>query len=371
MRPAPAPRPRPGRCPRLYPRARGGPRRVRPGLDRQSRPALGGRGGHARRHDPGGGRQRRYRPVRGRADRGRHRRRRDDRAGVHGRPHPLSRRRLPAGQRGPADRRHAGGVHRPDRRLCRRTEAGGVDHRRRLGSRAVAGHAAPHQGVDRLGHAQQPGLRQPARRAHGRWPTAPRSGPRASRRPPRTFPAARSCATRAPASRPASSRTTPRFRCMRRCPRRPRRSWTRRWPGPWRSPPRKGVTAVNYMSAPTAWLGAFQRARAAGTLTVRTKMFFPIDQWRWVADTVATDRPRRRLAPHRRREGLHGRVARVDHRAPVRAVPRRAEHPRPRDDPARFHPPVGAGRRLGARSRWRCTPSATGPTPCCSTCSTP
>jgi len=49
----------------------------------------------------------------------------------------------------------------------------------------------------------------------------------------------------------------------------------------------KGVTAVNFMSAPTAWLGAFQRARAAGTLTVRTKMFFPINQWRWVADTVA------------------------------------------------------------------------------------
>ncbi len=38
----------------------------------------------------------------------------------------------------------------------------------------------------------------------------------------------------------------------------------------------KGVTATNFMSAPTAWLGAFQRARAAGTLTVRTKMFFPI-----------------------------------------------------------------------------------------------
>jgi len=49
----------------------------------------------------------------------------------------------------------------------------------------------------------------------------------------------------------------------------------------------KGVTAVNFMSAPTAWLGAYQRARAAGTLTVRTKMFFPLDQWRWVADTVA------------------------------------------------------------------------------------
>ncbi|HMU60797.1 MAG TPA: amidohydrolase [Gemmatimonadales bacterium] len=49
----------------------------------------------------------------------------------------------------------------------------------------------------------------------------------------------------------------------------------------------KGVTATNYMSAPPAWLGAFQRARAAGTLTVRTKMFFPIQAWRWVADTVA------------------------------------------------------------------------------------
>jgi len=49
----------------------------------------------------------------------------------------------------------------------------------------------------------------------------------------------------------------------------------------------KGVTAVNYMSAWPYALGAFQRARAAGTLTVRTKMFFPIEQWRWVADTVA------------------------------------------------------------------------------------
>lgn len=53
----------------------------------------------------------------------------------------------------------------------------------------------------------------------------------------------------------------------------------------------KGVTAVNFMSAPTSSLGAFQRARAAGTLTVRTKMFFPIEQWRWVADTVAAIGP--------------------------------------------------------------------------------
>ncbi len=53
----------------------------------------------------------------------------------------------------------------------------------------------------------------------------------------------------------------------------------------------KGVTATNFMSAPTAWLGAFQRARASGALTVRVKMYFPIDQWRWVADTVAVAGP--------------------------------------------------------------------------------
>ncbi len=53
----------------------------------------------------------------------------------------------------------------------------------------------------------------------------------------------------------------------------------------------KGVTAVNFMSAPPATLGAFQRARAAGTLTVRTKMFFPIESWQWVADTVAVIGP--------------------------------------------------------------------------------
>jgi len=49
----------------------------------------------------------------------------------------------------------------------------------------------------------------------------------------------------------------------------------------------KGVTATNFMSAPTGSLAAFQRAQAAGALTVRVKMFFPINRWRWVADTVA------------------------------------------------------------------------------------
>jgi predicted amidohydrolase YtcJ len=49
----------------------------------------------------------------------------------------------------------------------------------------------------------------------------------------------------------------------------------------------KGVTAVDNVSVPPTWLGAWQRARAAGTLTVRAKLFFPIAGWRWVADTVA------------------------------------------------------------------------------------
>jgi predicted amidohydrolase YtcJ len=49
----------------------------------------------------------------------------------------------------------------------------------------------------------------------------------------------------------------------------------------------EGVTAVDNVSVPVTWLGAWQRARAAGALTVRAKLFFPIDRWRWVADTVA------------------------------------------------------------------------------------
>jgi hypothetical protein len=49
----------------------------------------------------------------------------------------------------------------------------------------------------------------------------------------------------------------------------------------------KGVTAVDNVSVPLTSLGAWQRARAAGTLTLRAKLFFPISSWRWVADTVA------------------------------------------------------------------------------------
>ena len=73
-----------------------------------------------------------------------------------------------------------------------------------LGPRALARRPAPAPRVDRLGDAEQPGVRVPARRAHGAGQHAPRSGRPGSRGRRGTSPAASSCATRAPASRPAS-----------------------------------------------------------------------------------------------------------------------------------------------------------------------
>ncbi|HEX6107411.1 MAG TPA: amidohydrolase [Gemmatimonadales bacterium] len=49
----------------------------------------------------------------------------------------------------------------------------------------------------------------------------------------------------------------------------------------------KGVTTVSHVSVPWPDLGAYLRARDAGTLTVRTALYFPLQDWRRVADTVA------------------------------------------------------------------------------------
>jgi predicted amidohydrolase YtcJ len=49
----------------------------------------------------------------------------------------------------------------------------------------------------------------------------------------------------------------------------------------------RGVTAFAHVSVPLAELGAYQRARKAGTLTARAALYFPIERWREVADTVA------------------------------------------------------------------------------------
>jgi predicted amidohydrolase YtcJ len=49
----------------------------------------------------------------------------------------------------------------------------------------------------------------------------------------------------------------------------------------------RGVTAFAHVSVPLEELGAYLRARAAGTLTARAALYFPIEDWRKVADTVA------------------------------------------------------------------------------------
>jgi hypothetical protein len=48
-----------------------------------------------------------------------------------------------------------------------------------------------------------------------------------------------------------------------------------------------GVTAFAHVSAPLGDLGAYLRAKRAGTLTARAALYFPIQHWRDVADTVA------------------------------------------------------------------------------------
>jgi predicted amidohydrolase YtcJ len=49
----------------------------------------------------------------------------------------------------------------------------------------------------------------------------------------------------------------------------------------------RGVTTVNHVSVEWPDLGAYLRARDAGALTVRAALYFPLQDWRRVADTVA------------------------------------------------------------------------------------
>ena len=132
----------------------------------------------------------------------------------------------------------------------------------------------------------------------------------------------------------------------------------------------KGVTATNFMSAPAAWLGAFQRARAAGTLTVRIKVFFPISRWRRVADTVAANGPGddwlRIDGVKGYMDGSLGSTTALFFRPYLDAPDTSGLE----TTAARLDPAAGSGGRLGAGSRSWCTPSATGPTPFCSTSST-
>ena len=49
----------------------------------------------------------------------------------------------------------------------------------------------------------------------------------------------------------------------------------------------KGVTAFGHMSVVPADLGTYLRAKAAGALTARAALYFPLEGWRAVADTIA------------------------------------------------------------------------------------
>ena len=49
----------------------------------------------------------------------------------------------------------------------------------------------------------------------------------------------------------------------------------------------KGVTTVNHVSVAWPDLGAYLRAKAGDALTVRAALYFPLQDWRRVADTVA------------------------------------------------------------------------------------
>lgn len=49
----------------------------------------------------------------------------------------------------------------------------------------------------------------------------------------------------------------------------------------------KGVTAFGHMSVEPADLGTYLRAKAAGALTARAALYFPLEGWRTVADTIA------------------------------------------------------------------------------------
>ena len=50
----------------------------------------------------------------------------------------------------------------------------------------------------------------------------------------------------------------------------------------------RGVTTINHVSIAWPDLGAYLRAKANGSLTVRAALYFPLGDWRRVADTVAS-----------------------------------------------------------------------------------
>ena len=93
--------------------------------------------------------------------------------------------------------------------------------------------------------------------------------------------------SRARASRPASSRTARWTRWSGRSPLRRTPSATRRSDARWPTRRSKGVTAFAHVSVDPADLGTYLRAKAAGALTARAALYFPLETWHAVADTIA------------------------------------------------------------------------------------
>ena len=376
----PAVRPRAGALPLLtlaaviacasrpQPRARR-PRRLRPGLDRRLRPPMGRGGGGGGRHDAGRGRQRRDRAA------GRAPRRACSRTApamvtpgfMDGHLHFIARR-LPARQRRPPVGRLTRGVHRPAQGVRARAAAGRVDPVAATGITS-AGRARRFPGAS--GSTRSPRTIPSSSivsTATWGWPTPPRSGPQESVAPPGTSP--EGSIVRDPRTgEPTGILKDAAMDLVRRAiPPTPTPSATRRSPRPGL----RGVEGRHRVRRTCPWilpeLGAYLRAKRAGTLTARAALYFPIRGWRQVADTVAKlgrgDDWLRIGGVKGFMDGSLGSQHRACSTSPTtttRATPASSSRA------GGFAPRAGSARPTRPGCRSPSTPSATGPTACCST----
>jgi hypothetical protein len=77
------------------------------------------------------------------------------------------------------------------------------------------------------------------------------------------------------------------------------------------------------MSVAPADLGTYLRAKAAGALTARAALYFPLETWRAVADTVAKLGRGDDWVWIGGREGIRRRLPGLDHRPVLRPLQRR------------------------------------------------
>ena len=303
----------------------------RPGLDRRLGPPLGRRGcGRGDTIVAVGDSAAIARTGRG-GDPGARQRRRDGGARVHGRAPPLHGRRVPARQRGsPAGRR------RPEEFVARLAAfaaekqpgewilGGDWDHERwegaplprrdwidsvtpnnpvfvyRLdGHMALANSAALRAGRDRPGHPGHPGRGDRARPAHRRAHRDPQgrgAGAGLRGRPGRHRRAQRDAALRRAMEHAAS----------------------------------RGVTTIGVYWYSVALVRARRlppRPRRGRASRSAPRSISRSQDWRAGGRHGGPHRTGRRLGLDRRGEGVRGRLARLDHRALLRALQRRADHP--------------------------------------------